>query len=211
MMSDERKEVLASHNFFAGYCLILPNGKRVFPECYATYCEILLDSLEKSSRTIMKKYYLQAATIEEGLEKMFHLDEEHLMGICEVYSDAKYRFALANFETSRLHQDKTKIAPNKSNRHVDLFLVTSLQEGQAPDSDVVRRQVKQKRAFCTCFICLPGISLDGLTPKDEVDEIAVLKWLKLKILPTKIYVPFRHRRYRYNLDGSADEPTEKTH
>src|SRR5574343_327623 len=211
MMSDNRTEVLASHNFFAGYCLILPNGKRVFPDCYATYCEVLLDSLEKSSRTIMKKYYLQTATIEEDLEKLFRLDEEHLMGICEVYSDAKFRFAVANYESSRLHQDKTKIESNKSNQHVDLFLVTSLQEGQAPDSDIVRRLVKKKRSFCTCFVCLPGISLNNLINDEEEDEEAVLKWLKLKTLPAKIYVPFRHRKYRYDLGGSTEESTEKTH
>lgn len=205
MNSDNEEEDTPVSNFLAGYCIILPNGKRYFPDCYSTYCKVILDSLEIESRGIMKKYYLEAAAIETNLEAMFGLKDEHLMGICEVYNDPKQRFATANFEASRLNQSREKLQSNEANQHLDLFLVTSLQVGQTPDSDIVRRLVTQRRSKCVCLLCLPGISLGS--PFDDLDneEELAMKWLKLKSLPTRVYIPFRHRRYRC----TSHEPNTK--
>lgn len=183
--------------FFAGYVVIRPSGRRKFCRNYVDYCKTIMFFLEDADQSVAQTSFSTCAVLEEELEKRFKLPEEHLLGLTEVYSSMIQVLCVAQFESERFEHNHL-IDNTVKNTHLDLYLVASLQPGQRPDCDIVRRVRNEERTSCTCLFCWPSANSEPLwvLSKDELEGVS--RWLHISPLPLNVYIPFRRKNQRAN-------------
>jgi len=183
--------------FFAGHVVIRPSGRRKFCYSYVDYCKTIMFFLEDTDQGIAQTSFSTCAVLEEELEKRFNLPEEHLLGVTEVYSTMIQVVCAAKFESDRFERNCLLEHATKST-HLDLYLVASLQPGQRPDCDIIRKVRHEERTGCTCLFCWPSIDSEPLWVLNKVELEKVSKWLHISPLTLNVYIPFRRANQRAN-------------
>jgi hypothetical protein len=188
------------NRFITGYCVILPNGHRIYTSFYPTYKRLRAwHSPHNEEREVMK-LFKEAKIVEVQLESSFGLPNEHLLGIHEIYPEFSHAAALACVESERLKTAKTNKELGHGVEakflHLDLILVTSFSRTSQPSSDISRTMIEEERTGCTCMICIPA---EEVFPPDAFCEEALQRirtYLRVDPRPVNLYIPFRHTRYR---------------
>jgi len=189
------------NSFFAGYVVIRPSGRRKFCRSFLDYCKTIMFFLETDHQTVAETNYSTYAVLEEEVEERFKLPNEHLLGATEVYTNLLQILCIAKFEADRFERNKFN-PPTPNRTHLDLFLIASLQPGQQPDCDIVRRTRVEDREFCSCLICWPSATQEPLWVLDEKELDSIHKILHISTIPINVYLPFRRQSLRKN----AQEP-----
>lgn len=197
--------------FISGYCIILPKGKRVYPEVYADYKRALIRHSADEVQEYSRAYFERAEQMELALEEAFELPNEYMLGVHEIYTNMAHAACLAHVEHQRLAraavQSETKDKSSGiSNYHLDLILTTSLEKsGLRFESDICRLLVEESRKGCKCLICVPPDHNDLLDNFTEEDKIRMSQLLKINTTAVNVYIPFRHTCYRAG--GALAAPT----
>ena len=187
--------------FIEGYCIILPNGHRVYPSTYAQYRSMRIWRTPKSEEKETISLFAEAEALETGLEATFDLPNEHLLGIHEVYPNIVHAATLAQSEHDRLLSARPVKSSDENAKptalHLDLYLTTSLSRNFSPHFDLCKEINEEKRFGCQCMICIPATQV-FLSNQFKREDLARLEaYLNLDLRTANLYIPFRqscHRR-----------------
>lgn len=179
--------------FFAGYCLILPDGHRLYADYYLQYIRSLINRAPSQYRGTLRAKYEYMSAFEDALENQMRLPEEYLLGILEVYSRTQ-ACCVAWAESKRLQQRPSKRLlgdEDGARAHLDLFLITNLSLNQPPCSDISKQVVYQARKGCICLFCIPGLEVTQrlAMPEQEIGCLEALLQQDLRHL--NIFIPCR--------------------
>lgn len=186
---------------FDAFCVILPDGRRVYTGSYMTYRRIRFSHVSQDDAMELLNHFAEAEIHEAGLEYEFDLPTEYLSGVHEAYYSYSHAIALAHAEAERLKSieiDRATVQETES-QHLDLVLVTSLSKTSKPYSDISRVAIIEKRTGCRCMFCIPPKVHLPLAPLCEESLRRMGAFLKVNPAPINVYIPFRHSCYQLEM------------
>jgi hypothetical protein len=201
--------------FISMYCIILPNGIRIYPRTYAAYKHVLVEQSDPEVRAYSKQYFKKAEQIEESLEEAFSLPNEYMLGVHEVYTKMAYAACLAYIEFERLARavdvlDQMEKQKFTATEHLDLCLTTTLHKSRLRfESDICKILVKEPRVGCKCLLCVPPLHGDLFNHCSDSDKAMLARVLHINPSAVNVYIPFRHDCYKENSAHDTASPLDE--
>jgi len=176
-----------------------PDGNRFYTDDYYLYCQRVVNSCPVDMRSARKRGFVAVSHYESRMEVDNNLPNEHLIGICEVYTDCLQAARVARYESQRLSEfianpDLLDDADGVIKDHLQLVIVTNVSSLGVHNTDLAKQVVREGRTHCNCLLCVPAVTQDlyGEVTQTEKCRAVLFRHLNEKIINT--YLPFARTR-----------------